>query len=306
MDYSLAAELTEAAQNADVQSSFRAKISRERVLKELDGMFSGHTCRPSYALWLLHYLGMFNAVFDPSHPALSVDILPPDWTNSAALQVVVSDALYRCLSLSELPYEVLQSSIIDRGDLSSVRVLLISSALLGLSKFECDDIVEQKKNKAGLSQSEQESQKGKAKSVLKKCSLSSHILRHSLKAESELVRNCDCVYRGKMLVVDILHRFNDSLDILCGSSSMLDISDNTRDDFYEAIGVFVREAKEHWRCSIICLFSENLISRMAFYSAFEHDLFRTPVMPRVIVRLSFIYLFFCIYFMLNFTYYYVL
>jgi tRNA nucleotidyltransferase/poly(A) polymerase len=294
MEYSLAAELIEAAQNADVHCSFRAKISRERVLQEIDGMFSGRTCKPAYALWLLHFLGMFDVVFDTSHPELALDILPPYWTDTAALHVIVSDALYRCLcgdrclsdlSSSELPYEVSQSSIIAQDELSAVRVLLISSALIGLSKLECTEIPEPKKSKASSAQAEEGNQKGKAKQVLKKCSLSSHILRHSLKAETELVRNFDCVHRGKELLVDMLHQFNDTLEImLSGESSMIEISDNTREDVYEAIGVFVREAKESWRSSIICLFAESLTSKMLFDSAFDHDLLRKPQLPRVIVR----------------------
>jgi tRNA nucleotidyltransferase (CCA-adding enzyme) len=58
--------LRAAASHADVVRGLQQKISRERVLKELEGMLHGPTCRPIMALELLADWGLFSAVFSPA------------------------------------------------------------------------------------------------------------------------------------------------------------------------------------------------------------------------------------------------
>ena len=39
------------------------KVSRERLLKELDGMLYGKQARPALALWILYQLNIFDTIF---------------------------------------------------------------------------------------------------------------------------------------------------------------------------------------------------------------------------------------------------
>ena len=64
--YDLSPELVHAARVPEIKQALREKVSRERVLKELDGMLSFSplkTCRPFLALSLMAKLDVFDCVF---------------------------------------------------------------------------------------------------------------------------------------------------------------------------------------------------------------------------------------------------
>lgn len=52
-----------AARNVEIHSVLETKVSRERMLQELDGMLHHHTIRPLLAFMSIAYLGVFDIVF---------------------------------------------------------------------------------------------------------------------------------------------------------------------------------------------------------------------------------------------------
>jgi tRNA nucleotidyltransferase (CCA-adding enzyme) len=59
------ASLLAAAQSAEVIAGLAQKVSRERVLKEIEGTLGGSSCRPALALELLKRMGLYSTVFSP-------------------------------------------------------------------------------------------------------------------------------------------------------------------------------------------------------------------------------------------------
>ncbi len=76
-----------------IRKALVEKISRERILVELDGMLAGSRCRPPAALWSIFALDLFDTVFNPTH---SDDIVvDPQWTVRSSLVLSVVNALIR-------------------------------------------------------------------------------------------------------------------------------------------------------------------------------------------------------------------
>ena len=93
--FSMDDTLVQAARTADVQSAFLSKVSRERVLKELDGMLLHPIARPALALLYIHYLGIYSAVFK----------MPTGYELSTALRVVSHEpAITTSLSIAGARY----------------------------------------------------------------------------------------------------------------------------------------------------------------------------------------------------------
>lgn len=61
----------------------------------LQGMMVGAGCRPACALWIIHSLGLFDAVFDPTHPDSSSPPPPEDWRLRSMAMIIISNALFR-------------------------------------------------------------------------------------------------------------------------------------------------------------------------------------------------------------------
>ena len=62
-NFTLHPDILSAALHPSIQKAILEKVSRERVLKECDGMFRGSSCRPFLAIILMHKLNMFDAIF---------------------------------------------------------------------------------------------------------------------------------------------------------------------------------------------------------------------------------------------------
>lgn len=110
-NFTLHPEIVSASLHPLIQRSILEKVSRERVLKECDGMFRGSSCRPYLAIVLIHRLNMFDAIFQ----------LPEE---------VSSKASVRSLSplLSELGGDSVYSSYSVEEDLSKYKVIGLETA----------------------------------------------------------------------------------------------------------------------------------------------------------------------------------
>ena len=70
--------LLAAARSAEVHRGLEQKVSRERVLKELEGALGGSSCRPALALELLASMNLFSRIFAPvGDPATWVPTAAP-------------------------------------------------------------------------------------------------------------------------------------------------------------------------------------------------------------------------------------
>ena len=94
-DFCFEEDLTIAASSPMISKALAEKISKERILVELDGMLAGSRCRPPAALWSIFALDLFDTVFNPKH---SDDIeVDPHWMVYSSLVVVVLNALTRII-----------------------------------------------------------------------------------------------------------------------------------------------------------------------------------------------------------------
>ena len=95
-----------------ISRALREKISRERILVELDGMLAGSRCRPPAALWSIFALDLFDSVFNPVHSDnVAID---PHWMMHSSFVVIVVNALARMVffddkSISNKEYMTFQS-----------------------------------------------------------------------------------------------------------------------------------------------------------------------------------------------------
>ena len=113
-NFSLSDDLTIAASSPLIRQSLVEKISRERILHELDGMLAGTRCRPPAALWTLFALDLFDSVFNPSHSDTDC-VAPKNWEIHSSLVISVSNALLRLPYFTPLGY--LQLEVGDDRDL---------------------------------------------------------------------------------------------------------------------------------------------------------------------------------------------
>jgi len=92
--FSLDDSLVQAARTPEVHLAFDNKVSRERMLKELDGMLAHHVTRPALALMYIHYIGIYHLVFKfPGDVVLPVSSdLQGNNNSSSLLEKVKSDA----------------------------------------------------------------------------------------------------------------------------------------------------------------------------------------------------------------------
>jgi tRNA nucleotidyltransferase/poly(A) polymerase len=82
--------LVNASRNIDVQYMFEHKVSRERILKELDGMICHNTMRPLLALRSILYLGLYHLVFRINIASLTLEsqlLLPPDQSEGVVAMI---------------------------------------------------------------------------------------------------------------------------------------------------------------------------------------------------------------------------
>ena len=94
-DFSFDEDLVVAASSPMIRKALVEKISRERILVELDGMLAGSRCRPPAALWSIFALDLFDTVFNPSHSdSITIDSY---WTVISSLSVIVVNALMRLI-----------------------------------------------------------------------------------------------------------------------------------------------------------------------------------------------------------------
>ena len=99
-DYSFEDDLIVAASSPMIRKALVEKISRERILVELDSMLAGSRCRPPAALWSIFALDLFDTVFNPTH---GDDIaIEPDWTVYSSLVVCVINALIRMVYFDDI------------------------------------------------------------------------------------------------------------------------------------------------------------------------------------------------------------
>ena len=99
LGFSLAADLQEAAASPQVHAALRAKVSRERVGVELDGMLRGP--HPVASLRTLCRLGLAPAVFDG--PSGVMAALPHDWPWACMQSVDTTIAVLAAMQPPALP-----------------------------------------------------------------------------------------------------------------------------------------------------------------------------------------------------------
>jgi len=121
--FSLDDALVQAARTPEVHLAFDSKVSRERMLKELDGMLSHHMTRPALALMYIHYIGIYHLVFKiPADVTLPASPASTDNSStSSALEKVNSDAK------SNLPAQA-DSAALLHTEVSSVLMPMYVSA----------------------------------------------------------------------------------------------------------------------------------------------------------------------------------
>lgn len=77
-NFTLHPEIVNAALHPSIQKAILEKVSRERVLKECDGMLRGSSCRPFVAIALIHRLNMFDVIFQlPADVISQLNVRPP-------------------------------------------------------------------------------------------------------------------------------------------------------------------------------------------------------------------------------------